>query len=72
MIYKGYRIEKQYLPGSDFKILISGVMVTRKPTEVDFYYAEELTTGFHTANCTNLAEMKDHINDLNKIEGLFQ
>ena len=70
MIYKGYRIEKQYLPGSGFRILKNGVVVDRIPksTDVDFYCAEELTTGFHTANASSLREMKQHIDALEKIE----
>jgi len=74
MKYKGYEIEKQFLPGSDFRILKNGILVDRKPQNchIDYYCAEQVSTGFTAANCKTLAEMKEHIDALNKIEGLYQ
>jgi len=37
---KGWRIQPIHFPGSDFKILKSGKIVSRKPTKADIEYYE--------------------------------
>ena len=38
MKYKGWTIEAQYLPGSDFRILKSGEVLEKPPTKKDIDY----------------------------------
>lgn len=67
MYYKGYKIEPQYLPGSDFRILADGRVVDKKPTDVDFYYVIETITGWRHANCKSIQEAKEMITKTNKL-----
>ncbi len=68
--YKGYKITKQWLPGSTFKITEDGRIMPRKPRpdEVDYYYAEHTVTGETLVNCSTLEEMKAFIQRIVFIE----
>jgi hypothetical protein len=63
MIYKGYEITKQFLPGSNFKIREDGNVVDRKPTnaDIDFYCTEHRKTGEQLPNSLSIDEAKEFI-----------
>ena len=63
MYYKGYKIEAQYLPGDDFRILSDGRVVDKNPKAVDFYCVTETFTGWRHANCKSIKEAKSMINE---------
>lgn len=58
MYYHGYKIEAQYLPGSNFRVLKDGRVVDKHPKDVDFYYVTETITGWRHANCASIPEAK--------------
>lgn len=43
MKYRGYLLESQHLPGSDFRITGDGAIVARKPKNVDLDYVRVTT-----------------------------
>ena len=63
MYYHGYKIEAQYLPGDNFRVLKDGRVVDKNPTEVDFYRVTCLITGWRHANCSSTKEAKSMIDD---------
>lgn len=67
MYYKGFEIKPQYLPGSDFKILLDGRIVNRKPTEIDFYTITEIETGWNHVNATSYNSAKKIIDELMEV-----
>lgn len=71
MYYKGYKIEAQYLPGSNFRILSDGRVVDKKPKDVDFYYVTQTLTGWRHANCKSISEAKEMINKTIKLVADF-
>jgi hypothetical protein len=68
MEYRGWTVEAQYLPGADFRILKSGEVVPRKPTnkDIDFYRCSK--DGERAFNEFPLSEAKAFIDHLEAIK----
>lgn len=67
MIYRGYVITPQYLPGATFTISATGQVISRKPKkeDIDFYW---ITHDFRSERdkAKTIPEAKETINQLTK------
>lgn len=67
MIYRGYVITPQYLPGATFTISKEGRVISHKPKKehIDFYW---ITQDFHSGRyrAKTIPEAKETINQLTK------
>ena len=67
MKYRGWTIEVQYLPGADFRILKSGEVVPRKPTNKDIDVYRCSKDGERAFNESTLSKAKAFIDHLEAI-----
>lgn len=68
MIYRKHTIEKQYLPGADFKMR-NGVVVPRKPKDEDLDFVWVTDPDGLSWTEKTVADAKRAVDDMIKLEG---